>query len=80
VVDQYLYPLDPPESFVRDTRKGSLDRSDLKVSELTWVGGDVLAGAGAGFGDDEDLRIDLAGARSIAPEHLTSPRAPRSRS
>jgi hypothetical protein len=42
VVSQYLYPLDAPASFVRDGKKGELDWSDLKVSELTWVGGDRL--------------------------------------
>jgi hypothetical protein len=42
VIDQYLYPLDAPASFVRDAAKGELDWSDLKVSELTWLGEDRL--------------------------------------
>jgi hypothetical protein len=42
VIDQYLYPLDAPASFVRDAAKGELEWSDLKVSELTWLGEDRL--------------------------------------
>ncbi len=39
---QYLYPLDPPETFLRDQAEGPLGRSDLKVSELCWAGPDLL--------------------------------------
>ena len=34
VVDQYLYPLDAPGSFVRDCAIGTVKPSDLKVSEM----------------------------------------------
>ncbi len=42
VAAQYLYPLDPPETFLRDNAKGRVERSDLKVSELAWVGEGAL--------------------------------------
>ncbi|HEX8124781.1 MAG TPA: esterase-like activity of phytase family protein [Allosphingosinicella sp.] len=42
VAAEYLYPLDPPETFERDRAKGPFERSDLKVSELCWVGDDSL--------------------------------------
>ncbi|HEU0097948.1 MAG TPA: esterase-like activity of phytase family protein [Allosphingosinicella sp.] len=35
---QYLYPLDPPETFLRDQATKPLERSDLKLSELCWAG------------------------------------------
>lgn len=34
VAAQFLYPLDPPESFRRDAAKGEMERSDIKVSEI----------------------------------------------
>ena len=34
VVSQFLYLLDPPSSFVRDCAIGTVDASDLKVSEM----------------------------------------------
>ena len=39
---EYLYPLDPPESFQRDVEKGDFDRSDVKVSEIVVIDGDRL--------------------------------------
>ena len=33
-IESYAYPLDPPESFVRDRLAGEVTRSDIKVSEL----------------------------------------------
>ena len=43
VVSEYLYPLDPPESFVRDCALGPVARSDLKVSEMVCMpSGDLL--------------------------------------
>ena len=42
VLAQYLYPLDPPESFARDVAGGDFDGSDIKVSELLWLPGDRL--------------------------------------
>ena len=42
VAAQYLYPLDPPDSFRRDCRDGPLGWSDLKISELAWIADDRL--------------------------------------
>jgi hypothetical protein len=70
LVDQYLYALDPPGSFARDTREGSLDWSDLKLSELTMVGGDVLLVLERGSETTKIYRVDLSDAQSMATEHL----------
>jgi hypothetical protein len=70
LADQYLYELDAPETFVRDTRKGSLQRSDLKVSELTWIGGDALLVLERASETTKIYRVDLAGAQGIGREHL----------
>lgn len=42
VAAQFLYPLDPPESFRRDWEKGEFGGSDRKVSEITCEEEDVL--------------------------------------
>lgn len=42
VAAQYLYPLDPPDSFRRDREAKPLDWSDLKVSELCWAAPQAL--------------------------------------
>ena len=42
LIAEYLYPLDPPGSFRRDTEKGAFDRSDIKVSELAVGADDIL--------------------------------------
>jgi hypothetical protein len=40
---QYLYPLDAPDTFLRDCAKEDIDWSDLKVSEIVALaGGDLL--------------------------------------
>ncbi len=39
---QYLYPPDPPDAFRRDLALGRVERSDIKVSELTWIAGNEL--------------------------------------
>ncbi|OYU70397.1 MAG: hypothetical protein CFE28_10590 [Alphaproteobacteria bacterium PA2] len=35
LIGEHAYQLDPPESFVRDIEAGPVERSDIKVSELT---------------------------------------------
>lgn len=70
LADQYLYPLDAPDSFVRDARKGELDWSDLKVSELTWIGEDALLVLERASETTKIYRVDLAGAEPGGPEHL----------
>ena len=42
ILAEYLYPLDPPDSFRRDVAKGKIDASDIKVSELAVVDGNRL--------------------------------------
>jgi len=42
VAAQFVYPLDPPRSFRRDTEAGDVDRSDIKLSELALLGADHL--------------------------------------
>ncbi|MGZ8283713.1 MAG: esterase-like activity of phytase family protein, partial [Allosphingosinicella sp.] len=42
VAAQYAYPLDPPESFLRDGRLERVKNSDIKVSELVCAGEDDL--------------------------------------
>jgi hypothetical protein len=39
---QFAYPLDPPVSFARDRAAGKFDRSDIKVSELLWLPGEMV--------------------------------------
>lgn len=67
---QFLYPLDPPESFGRDMAKGGFKRSDIKVSELAALGGEALLVLERGTLTTKLYRIDLAGAEAAAPEHL----------
>ena len=43
VVAEHLYPLDSPETFVRDAAAGAVGRDDIKVSEVVALeGGDLL--------------------------------------
>ena len=67
---QYLYPLDPPESFRRDSAEPGFGRSDIKVSELAPLGGEALLVLERGTETTKLYRIDLAGAEPLAPEHL----------
>jgi hypothetical protein len=34
LIAEYLYPLDKPDSFKRDSAKASVDRADIKISEI----------------------------------------------
>jgi hypothetical protein len=67
VAAQYLYPLDPPDSFRRD---GPLERSDLKVSELAWVGADSLLVLERGSETTKIYRVTPSEGRALPPEHL----------
>lgn len=70
VAAQYLYPLDPPESFRRDGAKKRLERSDLKVSELCWVGEDKLLVLERGSETTKIYKVAPADALALPPEHL----------
>jgi hypothetical protein len=67
VAGQYLYPLDPPDSFRRD---GPLERSDLKVSELCFLGAEALLVLERGSKTTKIYEVTLAGAPALPPEHL----------
>ncbi|MGA9581922.1 MAG: esterase-like activity of phytase family protein [Allosphingosinicella sp.] len=70
VAAQYLYPLDPPGSFRRDGGKKPLERSDLKVSELCWVGEDKLLVLERGSETTKIYKVAPADALALPPEHL----------
>lgn len=40
--EQYLYPLEAPDTFLRDSAKGRVKRSDLKISEIVCLSGDSM--------------------------------------
>lgn len=70
VTTQHLYPLDPPESFARDCRKGQFALSDIKVSELLWAGADALLVLERGSETTRIYKVRLDPARALGPEHL----------
>ena len=67
---QYLYPLDRPESFRRDSAEGKLDWGNLKVSELACIGQDTLLVLERASETTKIYRVDLDGCRPLPPEHL----------
>jgi hypothetical protein len=67
---QYLYPLDPPETFKRDREKGPLERSDLKVSELCFVGADSLLVLERGSETTKIYRVAPGEGDALPPEHV----------
>jgi hypothetical protein len=67
VAAQYLYPLDPADSFRRD---GPLERSDLKVSEMSFVGADGLLLLERGSQTAKIYRVTPADSAALPPEHL----------
>jgi hypothetical protein len=67
---QYLYPLDPPESFRRDCAKGEFARSDIKVSEMLWAGADSLLLLERGSETTKLYRVELGSASALPVEHL----------
>jgi hypothetical protein len=70
VAAQYLYPLDRPETFLRDEAKKPLGPSDLKVSELCWGGSDSLLVLERGSETTRIYQVTPADAFMLAPEHL----------
>lgn len=69
VAAQYLYPLDPPESFRRDCAKGELDWSDLKVSEIALLPDGLLV-LERGSETTKIYRVRLDSDRALPPGHL----------
>jgi hypothetical protein len=70
VTTQYLYPLDPPESFARDCALGAFKRSDIKVSELLWLGPDTLLVLERGSATTKIYRCVLDTDTEVVAEHL----------
>jgi hypothetical protein len=70
VAAQYLYPLDRPETFLRDCAAGPLERSDLKVSELCWAGADALLVLERGSATTKIYRLELSQRFELDPGHL----------
>ena len=70
VVAQYLYPFDPPESFVRDCEKEELEWKDLKICELTAVGDRSLLVLERSSETCKIYKVELTDEIRTAPEHL----------
>lgn len=70
VAAQYLYPLDPPESFRRDNEKERIGWCDLKVSELVGIGEDRFIVLERASETTKLYEVTLADALAIPPEHF----------
>jgi hypothetical protein len=71
IAAQYLYPLDPPESFRRDmAAKSRFDRSDIKLSELVTLGGGALLVLERGTLTTKLYRIAPDESGALGAEHL----------
>jgi len=70
VAAQYLYPLDAPQTFLRDTAKGEVEKSDLKVSEVTALSDTCLLVLERGSETTKIYRVELDAGTQLPPEHL----------
>ncbi len=70
VAAQYIYPLDPPESFRRDCAKGLFEPRDIKVSEILWTSEDTLLVLERGSETTKLYRVVLATELELLSEHL----------
>jgi hypothetical protein len=70
VIDQYLYPLDRPKSFLRDRILGPFGREDIKVSELAWMPGNRLLVLERGSATTKLYRVELDPKTVLPVEHL----------
>jgi hypothetical protein len=70
VVAQYLYPLDPPQSFARDMTMGRVEPSDLKVSELACVGSDALLVLERATHSSKIYKVLLDEEKALPSDHL----------
>jgi hypothetical protein len=68
VASQFLYLLDPPESFTRDCEKGAFGQSDVKVSEIVAEAEDRLIVLERGSETTKIYRAQLE--HPVAAEHL----------
>jgi hypothetical protein len=70
VAAQYLYPLDPPDTFLRDRARGPLHWSDLKVSELICLPDDSHLVLERGSHTTKIYRVRLSDALALQAEEL----------
>lgn len=76
VMGQWLYPLDPPESFRRDAAKGKVERGDIKVSELLCLGGGALLVLERASETTKLYRVAPRREDALPPEHLDAATRP----
>lgn len=70
IVAQYLYPLDDPDSFLRDGEKERVGRKDLKICELTAVAERTLLVLERASETCKIYRVTLSDDRRVAESHL----------
>ncbi len=70
VADQYLYPLDPPESFARDRAAGEVEWGDLKVSEMVSLPGGALLVLERASATTKIFKAMPSDALALPPEHI----------
>jgi hypothetical protein len=69
--EQFLYPLDPPDSFRRDMAAPEpFGRADIKVSELVALAADCLLVLERGTRTTKLYRTALRGKAALGPEHV----------
>ena len=70
VAAQYIYPLDAPETFIRDASNGRVDWNDIKVSELAWMGPNRLLALERATRSTKIYRVLLDERKALPPEEL----------
>jgi hypothetical protein len=70
VDEQFIYPLDGPETFERDSEKGEFGRSDIKISEIAAIGEDVLIVLERGSETTKFYQVKLEATTAVPAEHL----------
>ena len=73
---QYLYPLDEPTSFRRDSAKEPVQRSDIKVSELLCVGANRLLVLERGSETTKLYLVELDPTCVLTDEHAVAETRP----
>jgi len=69
LLGQYLYPFDEPDSFVRDSEKGTVEWRDLKICELTAIGERTLLVLERSSHTCKIYRVELTDELRIADRH-----------
>ncbi len=76
VAAQFLYPLDPPRSFRRDSHHGEIDRSDIKIGEIAMLGKNRLLVLERCSLTSKLYMVDLDDALATPPGHLDAATRP----